>query len=160
MAVRALQTPTLQHSGSESTYSNQLPPTGGIWAECVWTQGEFQGTRCSLVFGVKDRGYWSIAAAGELCDDFREATWLHFVGNAAALSSLVNGSWSIREGDAIVGLTWAMLAGLGVIPCSDMVESSSSPVDRLSRGADVGPQVGGSLRFPRALLPAYWRVLA
>ena len=101
-----------------------------------------------------------MAAAGKLCDDCRDATWLHFVGNAAALSCLVNGSWSIREGDAIVGLTWAMLAGLGVIPCSDMVESSSSPVDRLSRGADVGPQVGGSLRFPRALLPAYRRVLA
>ena len=35
-----------------------------------------------------------------------------------------------------------MLVGLGVIPCSDMVESSSSPIDRLSRGADEGPWVG------------------
>ena len=35
-----------------------------------------------------------------------------------------------------------MLAGLGVIPWFDRVESSSNPVDGLSRGADEGPWVG------------------
>ena len=65
--------------------------------------------------------------------------WLHFIDNAAALSSLVNGSSSVREGDVIVGETWSRIQGLKVFTWLDRVDTSSNPVDGLSRGILSGP---------------------
>ena len=74
--------------------------------------------------------------------------------NAAALSSLVNGSSSVREGDVIVGETWSRIQGLKVFTWLDRVDTSSIPVDGLSRGILAGPWDVVQLRFPESLLPA------
>ena len=83
--------------------------------------------------------------------------WLHFIDNAAALSSLVNGSSSVREGDVIVGETWSRIQGLKVFTWLDRVDTSSNPVDGLSRGILAGPWDVVQLRFPESLLPALRR---
>ena len=85
----------------------------------------------------------------------RGCLWLHFVDNAAALSSLVNASSSVCQGDVIIGETWRRIQGLEVYPWFDRVDSSSNPVDGLSRGRLAGPwRVVSRLAFPGSLLPA------
>ena len=80
--------------------------------------------------------------------------WLHFIDNAAALSCLVNGSSSVCEGDVIIGTTWRRIQGLEVYPWFDRVDTSSNPVDGLSRGRLAGPWRVSRLAFPGPLLPA------
>ena len=79
--------------------------------------------------------------------------WLHFIDNAAALSSLVNGS-SVCEGVVIIGVTWSRIQCLEVYPLFDRVDSSSNPVDGLSLGRLAGPWRASRLTFPVSLLPA------
>ena len=83
--------------------------------------------------------------------------WLHFIDNAAALSSLVNGSSSVCEGDVIIGETLSRIQCLEVFPWFDQVDSSSNPVDGLSRGRLSGPWRVSRLTFPVSLLPALRR---
>ena len=85
-------------------------------------------------------------------ETFRNSLWLHFIDNAAALACLINGSSSVLAGDAIVGLTWGYIAGLGCLPWFDRVDSASNPVDGLSRGKLGGPWEVVSLDFPASLL--------
>ena len=82
---------------------------------------------------------------------FQGSLWLHFIDNAAALSSMVKGSSSIREGDLISGHTWSYIQGLDVVAWFDRVDSSSNPVDGLSRGRLSGPWHVFPLSFPSAL---------
>ena len=85
----------------------------------------------------------------------RGCLWLHFVGNAGALSCLVNGSSSVCEGDVIIGVTWGCIQALQVYAWFDRVDTSSNPVDGLSRGRLAGPWRSVSrLAFPGSLLPA------
>ena len=74
--------------------------------------------------------------------------WLHFVDNAAALSTLVSGSSSVESGDLISGLTWSLVAGLRCLPWFDRVDTHSNPVDGLSRGKLKGTWVLEPLCFP------------
>ena len=46
----------------------------------------------------------------------RDCLWIHFIGNAAALSALVNGSSSVSSGDVVIGLTWEMIASRCICP--------------------------------------------
>ena len=77
--------------------------------------------------------------------------------NAAALSCLVIGSSSACEGDVIIGVTWSRIQCLEVFPWFDRVDSSSNPVDGLSRGRLAGPWRVSRLTFPVSLLPALRR---
>ena len=65
--------------------------------------------------------------------------WIHFIDNTAAQASLVKGSSSVMSGDAIVGITWGMVAHQRIMPWFDRVDSKSNPVDGLSRGRTTGP---------------------
>ena len=69
----------------------------------------------------------------------RNSLWIHFIDNAAGLSSLVRGSSSVMNGDVIVGQTWSLVHRLEIVPWFDRVESKSNPVDGLSRGVLSGP---------------------
>ena len=69
----------------------------------------------------------------------RECLWLHFIDNSAAQAALVKGSSSVLSGDLIVGHTWEIIAKRRMIPWFDRVDSSSNPVDGLSRGEKLGP---------------------
>ena len=92
---------------------------------------------------------------GELSSVTQGLLWLHFVDNAAALSCLVNGSSSVCEGDVIIGETWGRIQALQVYAWFDRVDTSSNPVDGLSRGRLAGPWRSVSrLAFPGSLLPA------
>ena len=79
--------------------------------------------------------------------------WLHFVDNAAALSTLVRGSSSVESGEHITGLTWSHIVGCGCFPWFDRVESDSNPTDGLSRGRLQGPWVLEQIQLPRELWP-------
>ena len=83
--------------------------------------------------------------------------WLHFVDNAEASSCLVNRSSSVCEGDGIIGVTWSRIQCLEVFPWFDRVDSSSNPVDGLSRGRLAGPWRATRLTFPVSLLPVLGR---
>ena len=87
-------------------------------------------------------------------DLFRGSLWLHFLDNAVALSSLVNGSSSVIHGDILNGATWSQIQRLQVFPWFDRVDTKSNPVDGLSRGRLDGPWNVKSLAFPGSLLRA------
>ena len=85
---------------------------------------------------------------------FRGSLWLHFIDNAAALSSLVNGSSSVRQGDILIGVTWSQVQRLQVIPWFHRVDTKSNPVGGLSRGRLAGPWSVETFAFPGSLLRA------
>ena len=70
-----------------------------------------------------------------------QSLWLHFIDNAAALSTLVRGASSVDSGERIAGLTWSRIVGFHCFPWFDRVESSANPTDGLSRGRLLGPWV-------------------
>ncbi len=59
--------------------------------------------------------------------------WLHFIDNESALLSMVKGSASVADCDRIVGYTWGLLAKHKILPYFARVDSSSNPIDGLSR---------------------------
>ena len=85
---------------------------------------------------------------------FRGSLWLHFIDNVAALSSLVNGSSSVMQGDILIGATWSQVQRLQVIPWFDRVDTKSNPVDGLSWGRLAGPWSVETLAFQGSLLRA------
>ena len=80
-----------------------------------------------------------------------ECLWLHFVDNAAALSTLVRGSSSVDSGDQITGLAWSHVVQVGCFPWFDRVDSASNPTDGLSRGKLKGPWKLEPIRLPSQL---------
>ena len=75
-----------------------------------------------------------------------------FIGNAGALSCLVNGGSSVESGDTITDMTWSRIAAIRCFPCFDRVDSASNPVDGLSRGKLAGPWNMEPIRFPGELI--------
>ena len=122
----------------------------------LWDRAQSRG-RFNDIFEVEAIG--PLVILDSYAELMRGCLWLHFIDNAGALSSLVNGSSSVREGDVIVGETWSRIQGLGVVCWFDRVDSASNPVDGLSRGRLGGPWVVDRLCFPHALLPALQREL-
>ena len=100
---------------------------------------------------------FEVEAVGPLLvlHNFREelvdCLWLHFIDNAAALSSLVRGSSSVESGERITGLTWSRVVEVGCLPWFDRVESAANPTDGLSRGRLEGPWVLEHIQLPREL---------
>jgi len=82
----------------------------------------------------------------------KNALWIHFIDNNSALGALVNGSSSVEQHDLIVGETWSLVARLGVLAWFDRVDSSSNPVDGLSRKDFSGLWQWRRIYFPRSLL--------
>ena len=82
----------------------------------------------------------------------RNHLWVHFVDNEGALASLAKGSSSVLSGEIIVGCTHELSARYGVVSWFDRVDSSSNPVDKLSRGVMKGPWKLLPIRFPPFLL--------
>ena len=65
--------------------------------------------------------------------------WIHFIDNAGAQCAYVKGSSSVHSGDLIVGAAWSIIARRRLMPWFDRVDTSSNPVDGLSRGKMEGP---------------------
>ena len=136
----------------------------------VWIQGEQRGRGGVIRVPNSVRRLWNARRSLEHHNDIfeieavgpllvlhnfarvvRGALWLHFIDNAGALSSLVNGSSSVMSGDAVVGLTWSYVAAVGCFPWFDRVDSKSNPVDGLSRGRLEGPWDLQQIHFPGEL---------
>ena len=84
-------------------------------------------------------------------EELVDCLWLHFIDNAAALSSVVRGSSSVESGEHITGLTWSRIVGVGCLPWFDRVESAASPTDGLSRGRFQGQWTLEHIQLPREL---------
>ena len=78
----------------------------------------------------------------------KNSLWIHFIDNNGALGSLVNGSSSVLSQEIITGATWKLIAELGSLPWFDRVDSSSNPVDGLSRKNFSGTWTWSSISFP------------
>ena len=90
----------------------------------------------------------------------RRSLWIHYIDNSSALGSLVKGSSTVTQQDVIVGQTWEYISELDVLPWFDRVDSTSNPVDGLSRqdftksencdwlwkGIDFPKQLRGAIR--------------
>ena len=82
----------------------------------------------------------------------KDALWMHFIDNNGALGSLVSGSSSVESQDIIVGVTWECIAKLGTLAWFDRVDSSSNPVDGLSRKNFSGTWRWRTIYFPSRVL--------
>ena len=82
----------------------------------------------------------------------RDALWIHFIDNNGALGALVKGSSSVHQQDLIMGETWSRIARLRVSAWFDRVDSSSNPVDGLSRKNFSGVWQWRKIFFPQSLL--------
>ena len=132
-----------------------IPNLSQVYSKSRWKSGNFGTPRCA-VGGTMTSSKWRCRAFSVLANYpalQKGRMWLHFIDNAAALSSLVNGS-SVCEGVVIIGATWSRIQCLEVFPWFDRVDSSSNPVDGLSRGRLAGPWTVSRLTFPVSLLPA------
>ena len=108
--------------------------------------------------GSLSRDIYEIEAIGPLTilhnwpELLQGCLWIHFIDNAAGLSSLVKGSSSVFSGDIIVGATWRLVIALDVLPWFDRVDSHANPVDGLSRGRFDGPWDLQEISFPNFIL--------
>ena len=82
----------------------------------------------------------------------KDALWIHFIDNNGALGALVKGSSSVHEQGVIVGATWSRVAQLRAMPWFDRVDSSSNPVDGLSRKDFSGVWQWRKIFFPMYIL--------
>ena len=82
----------------------------------------------------------------------RNALWIHFIDNNGALGALVNGSSSVDSQEIITGATWQLVAQLETMPWFDRVDSSSNPVDGLSRKDFSGNWSWREISFPAIVL--------
>ena len=82
----------------------------------------------------------------------RNALWIHFIDNNGALGALVNGSSSVESQEIITGSTWQLVAQLETLPWFDRVDSSSNPVDGLSRKDFSGNWSWREITFPSTVL--------
>ena len=82
----------------------------------------------------------------------KDALWIHFIDNNGALGALVKGSASVHQQDLIMGETWSRIARLRVSAWFDRVDSSSNPVDGLSRKDFSGVWQWRKIYFPQSLL--------
>ena len=108
------------------------------------------------VDGVDPRDIFEIEAIGPLVvlatwpRLMQGRRWIHFIDNAGAQCAYVKGSSSVHSGDLIVGSAWSIIARRRLMPWFDRVDTSSNPVDGLSRGRLEGPW----REVLRGLLPA------
>ena len=71
--------------------------------------------------------------------------------NNGALGALVNGASFVLSQEIITGSTWKLIAELGFLPWFDRVDSSSNPVDGLSRKNFKGTWTWSSISFPETV---------
>ena len=144
--------------------------TSGQAGVAIWEQGQSIGRAGVVQIPPELRAKWDpvkkegrfndifgVEAVGPLLvlHNFQEvlagSLWLHFIDNAAALSTLVRGGSSVDCGDHITGLTWSRVVRVGCFPWFDRVDSASNPTDGLSRGRLEGPWVLEPIRLPSQL---------
>ena len=82
---------------------------------------------------------------------FKSHLRIHFIDNEGSLAALAKGSSSVLSGELIVGMTHELVAQHGIVSWFDRVDSSSNPVDKLSRGSMDGPWKLVRIHFPPAL---------
>ena len=107
---------------------------------------------------AEHRDIFQIEAIGPLAllctfpEYFRDAVWLHFIDNDAALATLVKGSSSVLSGEVITAYTHSRCSAIGLWSWFDRVAGADNPVDGLSRGKMEGPWQLVDIVFPPVLL--------
>ena len=93
-----------------------------------------------------------VVALETWADVLKDCDVIHFIDNNGALGALVKGSASVHQQDLIMGETWSRIARLRVSAWFDRVDSSSNPVDGLSRKNFSGVWQWRKIFFPQSLL--------